>query len=179
MTLNEIVLSALTQLGRSADTANINECSVRFSTYANQAQHELADAMGFYRTDIVAAIDGTVKLSSLPRTCVKVIQVIQHGNSVRFKSGETSDLLLLPYIGSALITYRCYPKQFARSNDECELDESVHGLIVTYVVGRERLTGDVTTQKSGNIYLSMYENAKAKLRRLHGEPDNYQIINKY
>lgn len=179
MTLNEIVISALTQLGRSADTTNINEATVRFSTYVNQAQHELADAIGFFRTDIVSVIDGTVKLSSLSRTCAKVIQVLQHGNSVRFKVGESNDQILLPYMGSALITYRCYPKQLVRSTDECELDESVHGLIVTYVVGRERLTGDVTTQKSGNIYLSMYENAKVKLRKLHGEPDNYQIINKY
>ena len=171
MNLNEITVSALTQLGRSSDAANISECRIRFSLYANQAQQELADAIGFYRTDTVPADGGVITLSSLPRVCVKVLRVVQQGHCVPFGSGDNSDRILLPYNSPALITYRCQPKKLMRSSDECELDQGVQGLIVTYVVGRERLVGDVNSQRGGNIYLSMFENAKSQLRIQRGAED--------
>ena len=95
MNLNEITVSALTQLGRSSDAANVSECRIRFSLYANQAQQELADAIGFYRTDTVPADGGVITLSSLPRVCVKVLRVVQQGHCVPFGSGDNSDRILL------------------------------------------------------------------------------------
>ena len=179
MNLNEITVSALTQLGRSSDAANVSECRIRFSLYANQAQQELADAIGFYRTHTVPADGGVITLSRLPRVCVKVLRVVQQGHCVPFGSGDNSDRILLPYNSPALITYRCQPKKLMRSSDECELDQGVQGLIVTYVVGRERLVGDVNSQRGGNIYLSMFENAKSQLRIQRGAEDSYRIINKF
>jgi len=53
------------------------------------------------------------------------------------------------------------------------------GLVVNYVVGRERLGGDVSTQSGGNIYLAMFEAGKAKLRGYIRDDDSFRIVNRY
>ena len=65
------------------------------------------------------------------------------------------------------------------ATDVSELPEAVHPLIVSYVVGRERMGGDVSTQGGGNIYISMYNAAKAKLRGSAQAGDPYTITNRY
>ncbi len=179
MTLNDIMISALAQLDRDSDAATIAAYRVRFTRFANEAQHQLAEACGLTRTDSMTASHGILLLSALPRRCIKVLKVIQNGHSVPFGSGDASDKILLPYSSPALVTYRYEPKALERSMDICELDSYLSGLIVTYVVGRERMGGDVSTQSGGNIYLSMFENAKAKLRTHRGTLDSYSIINRY
>ena len=75
MNLNEITVSALTQLGRSSDAANISECRIRFSLYANQAQQELADAIGITQANlsILKTNKGkAVRFSTLDAICKKL-----------------------------------------------------------------------------------------------------------
>lgn len=179
MTLRDIIISALAQLDRDNDAATYAACRVRFTRFANDAQRQLAEACALTRTDMLSASHGIAVLSSLPKRCLKVIDVVQQEHSVPFRSGDASDKILLPYSSPALITYRYVPEELERDSDVCELDPYLGGLIVTYVVGRERLGGDVTSQGGGNIYLSMYESAKAKLRTHRGTQDSYSIINKY
>ena len=118
-------------------------------------------------------------LPQLPRSCIKVTRVRQQGHSVPFSIGDTSNSILLPYCAPAVITYRCVPAPLVKGTDESELDPCLHGLIVSYLVGRERMGGDVTTQSGGNIYLSMFENAKARLRKHRGGTDSYRFENRY
>lgn len=179
MTLRDIIISALAQLDRDCDAASIAACRVRFTRFANDAQHQLAEACALTRTDMLSASHGVALLSSLPRECLKVVDVVQQEHSVPFRSGDASNKILLPYSSPALITYRYEPMPLERDNDVCELEPYLGGLIVTYVVGRERLGGDVTTQSGGNIYLSMYESAKAKLRTHRGTQDSYMIKNRF
>lgn len=60
-----------------------------------------------------------------------------------------------------------------------ELPDWTHGLIVCYVVGRERASGEVGVQRGGNIYFQMYEAGKAKLRPHIGGADSYRILNRW
>lgn len=179
MTLNDIIVSSLAQLGRGHDIQTLDAYRRKFTYYANIAQSEIAEALGIFRTDKLEAPLGRVNLGQLPRHCRKVIKVVQRGNSVPFRIGDRSDELFLPYDTAALITYNYEPSALKCAGDVSEIDEEFHGLIVSYIVGRERMSGDVSTQRGANLYLSMYESSKNKLRRHKGESDSYTIFNRY
>lgn len=179
MTLNDILISALSQLDRGHDAQTLDTYRERLTRYANDAQSDLAYAVGLMRTDAVKPRDGIVNLRNLHRSCRKVIKVVQLDRSVPFRSGANQDEILLPYDETAYITYRYEPKPLENPTDVSELSEGLHGLMVSYVVGRERMAGDVSTQGGSNLYLGMYESAKAKLRRGMGAVDEYRITNRY
>ena len=179
MTLNDILISALSQLDRGHDAQTLDTYRERLTRYANDAQSDLAYAVGLMRTDAIKPKDGIVNLRKLPRSCRKVVKVVQLDRSVPFRSGATQDDILLPYDETAYITYRYEPKPLENPTDVSELSEGLHGLMVSYVVGRERMAGDVSTQGGSNLYLGMYEAAKAKLRRGVGTIDAYKITNRY
>ncbi len=179
MTLNDIIISALAQLDREHDTQTIKIYRERLTRYANDAQNDLAWTIGLMRTDIVEPSHGVLDLSTLPRNCIRIEKIMQFGREVPFRAGDKPNLVLLPYDSTAAVIYRYSPKPLAAATDVSELSESLHPLIVTYVVGRERIGGDVSTQGGGNIYLSMYNSAKQKLRGYLKDSDSFRIANRY
>ena len=178
MTLNDILVAALAQLDRGHDAQTLELFRDRLTGYANDAQSDIARAIGLTRTETVFPANGIIDLSELSRDCLKVMKAKQLGHEVRFLESETGTIAL-PYNEAAEITYRCEPAKLSCPSDESELPEHTHGLIVSYVVGRERMAGDVSTQRGANIYLSMYEAAKAKLRPHVGSHERYEIVNRY
>lgn len=179
MTLNDIIVSALAQLDRAHDMQTVEVYRTRLAAFANDAQNDLALTLALKRTDEVEPVDGVAELSALSRSCLRVEYVEQLGKRVPFRMGDSPDRLFLPYNERARITYRFAPKELRSATDISELPEAVHPLIVSYVVGRERMGGDVSTQGGGNIYLSMYNAAKAKLRGSLNCGDPYTITNRY
>jgi hypothetical protein len=178
MTLNDILVSALSQLDRGHDAQTLDIFRSRLTDYANDAQADLARAVGFTRTETVTPENGLVELSRLSRECVKVEKTKQLGREVRFMRGQTG-VIALPYNSDAEITYRCLPKKLSSPTDVSELPAHTHGLIVSYIVGRERMAGDASTQRGANIYLSMYEAAKSKLIPHPGDSASYRIYNRW
>ncbi len=179
MTLNDILVAALSQLDRGHDAQTLDIFRERLTRYANDAQSDIAHAVGFFRTDAVHPGCGVIYAADLARTCVRVLKVEQYGRAVRFNAGEESGSITVPYDADAKITYRCEPAVLSSSNDVSELDPALHPLIVTYVVGRERMAGDVATQRGSDLYMGMYEAAKARLRTNLGETDSFKIINRW
>lgn len=178
MTLNDILVAALAQLDRGHDAQTLDIFRDRLTCYANDAQSDLARALRLTRTEDIRPSNGIVELSELSRDCLKVVRAEQLGHEVRFIQGSSGEIAL-PYNELAKITYRFEPKPLSSPTDVSELPEHVHGLIVSYVVGRERMSGDVSTQKGSNMYLSMYEAAKAKLRPGVGAHESYELRNRY
>lgn len=178
MTLNDILVSALAQLGRGHDAQTMELFRARLTDYANDAQDDIARELLFSRTETVPAPQGTVELEALSRDCIRVEKTVQLGGAVPFRETDTGRIEL-PYDAPAEITYRCLPKKLASPADVPELPSHTHGLIVSYVVGRERMAGDVSTQRGANIYLSMYEAAKSRLRPHAGDPASYRIVNRW
>lgn len=178
MTLNDIIVSALAQLDRGHDAQTMDTFRARLTDFANDAQSDIARAISFTRTDTVQPSNGIVELTQLERDCIKVTKTMQLGHEVKFMRGDTG-VIALPYDSSAEITYICEPKPLVASTDVSELPAYTHGLIVSYVVGRERMSGDTSTQRGANIYLSMYEAAKNKLRPHYGDSESYRIQNRY
>lgn len=178
MTLNDIIVSALAQLDRGHDAQTMEVFRERLTGFANDGQNDVAEAIGFSRVDTVTPVNGIVELSSLPRSCVRIISAEQLGHEVRV-TGEGTGFIGLPYDEPVRLTYRCLPRPLSSPTDVSELPAYTHALIVSYIVGRERMAGDVSTQRGANLYLSMYEAAKARLRPHQGEPESFRIINKY
>ena len=178
MTLNDMIVSALAQLDRGHDEQTLEAFRARMTGYANDAQSDIARAIAFTRTETVAPSNGIVELSDLSRDCIKIRKVIQLGREVRFMRGDTG-VVALPYNDEAEITYICEPKPLVQPSDVSELPAHTHGLIVSYMVGRERMAGDTSTQRGANIYLSMYEAAKDRLRPHHGDRESYMLTNRY
>lgn len=178
MTLNDMLVSALAQLDRGHDAQTMDVFRDRLTCYANDAQSDIARALCFTRTETVVPSNGIVDISDLSRGCVKVLTTKQLGREVRFMIGDTG-VIALPYNDPVEITYICDPKPLSSPTDVSELPEHTHGLIVSYMVGRERMAGDTSTQRGANIYLSMYEAAKARIRPHMGDRSYYGIINRY
>ncbi len=179
MTLNDIIVAALAQLDRAHDAQTVELYRNRLTQFANEAQDDLALSLGLTRTERIAPNGGVIDLRMLKRSCLRVEKVEQMGHSVPFQRGRTPDQLLLPYTSIAMVTYRFSPLRLKNAADIPELPESMHPLIVSYVVGRERMGGDVATQDGANIYLSMYSAAKARLKGYLTGSDSFEIINRY
>ena len=179
MNLNDMITEALAQLGRGTDAVTFNAFRAKFTGFANDAQNDLADTLKPYRTDTLSPVNNEADIRSLPRYCVRILKITQHGRPAEFIRGDSSNTILLPCNSPAAITYIYRPKPLSEPGDICELDESVHGLIVDYIVARERMSGDVSTQGGSRMYLAIYENAKAKLKSSIGEAEKHRIINKY
>ena len=147
MTLNDILTAALAQLDRGHDAQTLENYRVRLKAqlcrtqYANDAQRELADALGLFRTDKVRTSAGIVDTSLLPRRVKRIERVVQLGRAVPFRCGDRTNTLLLPYDTAAEITYRYEPRTLNDNSDRSDLDDGLLGLVVNYVVGRERLGG--------------------------------------
>lgn len=179
MTLNDIITGALVQLDKGTDAMTFDAFRAKFTAFANDAQNDLACVIKPYRTDTVLPVGSRADLRNLPRSCIKIIGITQLGRSVKFARGESSDIILLPHNSPAAITYIFRPAPLSNLNDISELPESVHSLIIMYIVGRERMSGDVSTQRGSRMHLAMYENAKAGLTAGIGESAENQFINKY
>ena len=178
MTLNDILTAALAQLDRGHDPQTMEAYRRRLIFYANEAQNDLARAIGFCRTDEATPVNGIVRADSLPRVIIKLKRAEQLGHAVRFTRGDTGEIAL-PYCEPAKLTYICEPKPLVLPQDVSELPAQAHSLIVSYIVARERMSGDVSTQRGANVYLSMYEAGKAKLRPHYGDGGSYTILNRY
>lgn len=179
MTLNDIIVSSLAQLDRSHDMQTVEVYRSRFAQFANDAQNDLALALALKRTETLVPEEGVLDLTQLKRKCYRVESVCQLGRRVPFSSGDTPMRLYVPYNEEAEVTYRFAPQRLETASDVSELPAALHPLIVSYVVGRERMGGDVSTQGGGNIYLSMYNAAKAKLRGGFGGEERFTITNRY
>ena len=90
MTLNEILTAALAQLDRGHDAQTLENYRVRLTQYANDAQRELADALGLFRTDKVRTSAGIVDTSLLPRRVKRIERVVQDRKSTRLNSSHAS-----------------------------------------------------------------------------------------
>lgn len=178
MTLNDILVSALAQLDRGHDAQTMEIFRARLTGFANDAQDDLAEAVCLRKSEEKPTVNGILVLSSLSRPCVKVLKTTQLAHEVRFME-DGAGRIALPYNTPVTVEYRYMPKRLVLPGDVSELPEHTHPLMVSYIVGRERMGGDVSAQRGANIYLSMYEAAKSKLRAHVGGLDSYLITNRY
>ena len=132
------------------------------------------------RTETIDTRDGTFTTAMLSRGCRKVLSVKRDGREEDFYDGDASEVIVTSGgPGKIEVTYRSVPREMFASTDEPDIPAYMHGLLVSYVVGRERAAGDVSQQRGGNIYFQMYEAGKAAIRPHLGGGTSQRIVNRW
>jgi hypothetical protein len=180
VTFDEMLTSALQQMDRSEDILAQEKWGSRFYGFANEAVLDIANTMKLKRTDPAEVINGRLDITTLPRSCTKVVQ-LQRGTKILpfWSAGSSAIINVCAVDGPVEVTYRFIPDTLTNGTDSPELPVHTHGMIVTYMVGRERTSQDVSVQRGANVYFELYEAQKRNLKRSLGEPDTYKIKNKF
>ncbi len=180
MTLNDIIVAALRQLDRGHDSLTLDTWRDKFAHFANEAADDLAHTLALKRTDSAAVADGMIDTSLLPRGCFKIVSVSRGGKELPFLTGLGSGVVRVKAAdGEADVKYVYAPKPMSSPTDVPEVPEICHGLIVTYVVGRERASGDASTQRGANVYFELYRAGKMRLRSDLAEADAFAFRNRW
>lgn len=182
MTLNDIIVSALAQLDRGHDAQTLDTWRDKFTRFANEAVIDLSAAWCPRRTEDFTLSGKLIDTGKLQRECIRVHGVKRLGRYMTFFETGDSGVLCVPGAkadSTVQVNYRFAPHTLSSTSDVPELPDWCHGLIVCYVVGRERASGEVGIQRGSNIYFQMYEAGKAKLRPHMGGVDSYRILNRW
>ena len=172
MTLTDILVSSLIQMGLDYDAQTLDMKRDEYTVYANDAVRDLGETLKLRKTDKAQIVNGHIRLSDLSERCVKVVKV---DDDKFFQAADSQHIRVLAEDGEAEITYLYQPKGMSSPSDVPNIPEFAHHLIPLYVVGRARAAGDVSTQRGGNIFMQMYLDGRANLKRNYGEPDTYRI----
>lgn len=181
MTLNDIIVASLAQLDRGHDAQSLDVWRDKLTRFANDAVLDLAGAFMLRRTETAPLRHGGIDLNALARPCLKVLAVAQNGKKLGFSFDEAGQTVY-PSGADGLeadITYRCAPRPVSSPADVPDVPEWCHGLIVTYVVGRERASGEVNLQRGGNVYFQMYESGKRMIRPHKNDAAAYSLVNRW
>lgn len=178
MTLNDIIVAALAQLDRGHDAQSLDTWRDKFTRFANEAVLDLCGQYQPRRTEDIKIEKGLFNVALLSHECIKVYAIEQGGKPLRF-SGMDTGMLAVGGSGAAQATYRFVPAILTSPTDVPEVPGWMHGLIVCYVVARERAAGDVGLQRGGNVYFQMYEAGKRGIRPHLGDTDSYRIVNRW
>lgn len=183
MTLNDILVAALMQLDRGHDAQTLDIWRDKLTRFANDAVVELAGTVKPQRTETVLLTGDGFLLSDLSRRCVKLLCAKKNGKRLGFLAelgnGRVRIAPSADREQQAEITYQYLPPELSSPTDVPELPEQCHPLIVTYVVGRERASGDPSTQRGANVYFQMFQAGKSALRPHLGDAENYRILNRW
>ena len=181
MTLNDIIVAALAQLDRGHDAQTLDVWRDKFARFANDGAADLAHALKPRRTQAAEIRAGSIDLAALNRKCLKVLRVSRGKKELPFCWGGSAGVLTLPGAPDeeVEITYQYAPKELTAATDVPELPETCHALIVTYVVARERASGDVGVQRGASVYFQLYEAGKRLLLPHLGCPDAYRMVNRW
>ena len=167
MTLNDIIVSALAQLDRGHDAQSLDVWRDKFTRFANDGVTDICATYKPRRTETIDTRDGTFTTAMLSR-------------EEDFYDGDASEVIVTSGgPGKIEVTYRSVPREMFASTDEPDIPAYMHGLLVSYVVGRERAAGDVSQQRGGNIYFQMYEAGKAAIRPHLGGGTSQRIVNRW
>lgn len=179
MTLNEIVVAALSQLERGNDPVTLERWRPKLVRFANDGVLDLICAFKPTRRETVKLSGSVLDTTLFDRPCIKVERVLQKGTGFELKHSpqDASGIMSVRGVGEVDVIYRYMPRDMAQPTDEPELPLKLHPLIVLYVVARERMSGDVSTQSGANPYLQLYE--AGKLRLLSASNDVSTVINKF
>lgn len=178
MTLSEIMIAALQQLGQTTDAKTIEVWRPKFTQLANEGMLDLARAIALRRSDALTANDaGEISVFDLPYECTKVLDARQNGSSVTCSKGSATGRLLVGGSGETTVEYRYVPPDMVNDTDKPGIPDRLHHLIVLYITAREHSTANVDTQSRYNALYQMYLAGRAEAEAHYGEPEWYQLRN--
>ena len=177
MTLNEIIIASLSQMDRGHDPQTLEKWRAKFTRFANDAILDLAVAFKPLRRENAKLSGSVLDTATLERPCIKVENILKDGFPLRHSPVDASGIISVRGVGEVTVVYQYMPRELKRPSETPELPEHLHPLIVLYVTARERMSGDVSTQKGANLYMQLYEAGKARI--LSGTQPAREINNKF
>lgn len=179
MTSHEIMTAALLQLDRSADA--LFEWRDKFLCHINDAAEDIARSVRLAYSEKVKLFERRFEPSALTRPCIRIYSVKNGGDELKFSFTAPDQPVYVKAREDmeVLVTYRAMPRMAVSESDEPDVPAVFHPLIVSYVVARERMSGDVSTQYGASAYLDMYEAGKRKLAREMKDPSCFSIYNRF
>ena len=177
MTLNDIIISSLSQLDRGFDPQTLEKWRAKFTRFANDAILDLAIAFKPLRRETAKLSGSVLDTACLERTCIRVDNILQDGFPLRYSKPDASGIISVRGVGEVTVVYQYMPREVSRPSDVPELPEYLHPLIVLYVTARERMSNDVSTQNGSSPYMQIYEASKARF--ISATHDAWQINNKF
>lgn len=164
MTVDEIIIEALSELGRGTDTINVNSARNRFTHYINESILDIASAFHLNKQEKINVTDVMMlDVNSFQNQCMNLISVAQNNRTIRFNKYSDSGLFKVFTQGEVVVNYRCIPKAVSLPTDIPDIPKALHALIVMYVVAREKMNSDVTTQKGAQCHMELYELMKRRI----------------
>ena len=181
MTTQNLMKMTLRRLDRPTDDDTVALYKDRLLGYLNEAILDLTGAFRPWRRDTLTVTNGQAELSTLPRSCLKVLAARVDDERRLFYYGSTRGTLLFPGMGDGTveITYRYQPALLAELTDEPQLPEALQELMVTYAAARERSRFDAASQNAARLDLTLYREMKDQLRRGYPAPDLSRIYHIY
>lgn len=181
VTVSELISSALAQLDHPEDTAALPLWKEKLLRFANEAVVDLYETFRPWRRDPLPLQNGVLDLSLLPHPVGKVLGVERSGMRVPFYFDTNARTIRVPGAadGPMTVVYRYLPTPLEEEDDEPELPASCQPLIVLYMTGRFSLLNDAQGMNHASAALSLYENAKRRLRLDFDEPTDYRITNRW
>lgn len=177
MTLNDIIIAALSQLDRGHDPITLERWRRKLTRFANDALLDLAITFKPLRRENAKLSGSVLDTSALDRPCLKVDNILKDGFPLRHSPIDASGIISVRGVGEVTVVYQYMPRELKRASDIPELPLHLHQLIVLYVTARERMSGDISTQNGANPYMQQYETAKARV--LAGTMPAREINNKF
>jgi hypothetical protein len=177
MTGQTLIELILRRLDRPTDSATVALYRERLLGYLNEAILDLTASLRPWRRDVLPVIGGQAYLSSLPRTCLKVLTARVNGVRWLFYYGSSQESIVFPGIDNGIveITYRYQPALLEGLTDEVQLPEEVQELLVEYAAARERSRFDAASQNAARLELALYRELKGELGRTQppAEPSRF------
>lgn len=183
MNLLTILHKSLSLIGLPDDEDTLELWRPRLMHWCNEGLIDLGLTLRpWYRESLSADGDERVYTDDLAYRCVKVLAVKKDGKRLLFYYGSTPFTLIVPGVqkGDPIeILYRYMPRELEDDTDVPELPESVHELLVTYIVGREKSQLDTGAFNVGRYSLALYEKGKKSWIRNQSPPEENQFYNMY
>lgn len=181
MTLLDIIKAVLVDLDRGIEASTISTYTDKFTAYANEACHEIANRFKVCREEEVTLDStGSFDVSSLTRGCSRVTRVRDaskiydyfqpvHGAGVVTVHGADPG-------ASVLVEYRFVPMPMSKTTDTPDLPAYQHSLIPLYVRAREQCGQDPKTQGTSSAFFSLFNSKVDDLEReARAMPDSFRL----
>ena len=167
MTLNDIVVEALKELGYGDDAQAIEVYSPKFTPWVNEAVRKIADHYGKTRTQTMTLnSDDQFSVATFEREYIDISRVVdEDDNEIEFYQDPPSSGLFTCTTDDATVavTYTYYPNILINASDTPDIPVFAQAIIPTYVIGKEKMSGDASTQSTASAYFQLFHSAVRSL----------------
>ena len=180
MTLTEITSLTLSRLNRNS--GNTGKYEETFALYANDAIRSIAEKYQAVRAETVTLSDASFNVSVLERDLFSIVRILDaDGNELDFYAPDdatTGTIEVDTEETSVKVVYRAVPASIKNSQDEPEIPERYHGMIVYWVAGSELSNGEAVSMSAASANFQMFARELAKVRpATFGAPSSRKLKN--